>query len=131
VWERTAVSVDLAQGEDLGVAWYRGQGFQASEAGIATTTGPLLTNVTLAVRGRDLVLESAPEHRALEQFDDVVSTAPPGWLAAVRVGGRCLLVVGETLGLERASVARIDALLAGGRAVAAVVGVEWREAESR
>jgi hypothetical protein len=86
VWERTAVSVDLAQGEDLGVAWYREQGFQASEAGIATTTGPLLTNVTLGVRGRDLVLESAPEHRALEQFDDVVSTAPPGWLDAVRVG---------------------------------------------
>lgn len=56
----------------------------------------------------------------IQEFDDIGELAPPGWLNAPRAQRRCLIVVGEMIGLDRLAPERLDVLLADGRAVAAV-----------
>lgn len=45
----------------------------------------------------------------LEQFDGIASTAPDGWFDAARTERRCLLVIGESRGLDRFNPDRVDA----------------------
>ena len=131
IWEQYRSAVDPAAGVAENVAFYEAAslpppvradqqaGFRPSEDGLARTVGPVLSGWVLRSRGDDLVLDSP--RGALQEFEGISSTAPPGWFEAVRSSRRCLLIVGDTLGLERFSPARVSALMADGRAVAAVV----------
>jgi len=119
VWEPIRVSIDLDHPETRNVAAYRERGFQPSEAGLENVAGPELAGWVLYRREGDLVLNSPSGD--LEEFSDVTSHAQPRWFEAVAASRRCLLIMGETLGLDRLSETRISALLADGRAVAAVI----------
>jgi hypothetical protein len=119
VWEPVTVLLDGAGREAGKVATYRSAGFVSSQDGLAETAGPFRKDWMLAGGTDSLVLRRGAE--PVEEFDGVGAVAPAGWLDAARGERRCLLVVGETLGLDRPSPERIDALLADGRAVAAVV----------
>ena len=125
IWEDHELTLDAESEESVDVALYRQYGFRSSEQGVMHTSGPVLPpGWVLRLQGHDLALH-AP-HGQLELFEDITATAPAGWLDDVRRLRRCLLVVGESLGLERPSVERIDALLADGRALAAVVQAKLR-----
>ena len=118
VWEPRRPVFDLSRSEAVAVMVYRELGFAASDAGVSAIYGPTPPGLVLEGDGAQLLLRSRRE--PLQWFDDVAAIAPPGWLEAARSERRCLLVVGETLGVERPSEERLDALLADGRAVAAV-----------
>jgi hypothetical protein len=81
--------------------------------------GPTLKDWVLEGDRDRLVLRRGP--KPVEEFDRIAAVAPSGWLTAARGERRCLLVVGETLGLDRPDPERIGALLADGRAVGAIV----------
>lgn len=120
IWEPTQVDIDAGSGEAFVVTVAQKFGFRPSERGMGDTSGPFLDDGwLLRLSQRDAVLNSP--HGVLNTFGDIKATAPPGWRQALRDSGRCLLIVGEALGLDRPSPERIDALLADGRALAAVV----------
>lgn len=118
VWEPRRPGFDMARSEAVAITAYRSLGFAPSDAGLGSIFGPTPAGLVLAGDGRCLVLRN--RDKPLQEFNDTGGVSPPGWLETARVQRRCLLVVGETLGLERFSEPRLDALLADGRALAAV-----------
>lgn len=101
VWEPIRASFDMETSEAVSAKVYRELGFKPSQAGIGSTSGPVLGGLVLAVDGTQLRLlhDKVP----LQQFDDMAGVEPPGWLDVARRQRRCLLIVGETLGLDRFS----------------------------
>jgi len=118
IWEPRRPAFDMSRSEAVAVMAYRDLGFAASDAGLAAIYGPTPAGLVLEGNGAQLLLRS--REGPFQDFDDIAAIAPPGWLEAARSERRCLLIVGETLGVERFSEERLDALLADGRAVAAV-----------
>ena len=122
MWEPVSLALNVDAGQAANVIVYTRQGFAPSQDGIADTNGPVLPGWTLRNEGDDLVLH-APNGPA-ETFHLAADATDPEralWLKTAKTSRRCLLIVGESLGLERFDADRIGALLADGRAVAAVV----------
>jgi hypothetical protein len=124
IWEPVSLHIDAEAGQALNVSFYTSKGFQASEHGMALSDGPPLPGWVLRSSGKDLVLDSPTEEA--ERFSGVNDGDPErvAWLQHAKHSRRCLLIVGESLGLDRIDAERIDALLAVGRAVATVVLAE-------
>lgn len=113
----------MERSEDLSVA-IANLGVAACATGLVSIVGPTPASLVLDGDATKLLLRDRQE--PIQEFDDIGDLAPPGWLNAARAKRRCLLVVGEMIGLDRPSQARLDVLLADGRAVAAVTVAKIR-----
>ena len=90
-----------------------------SPLGVLGVNGPVLSDWRLEGKGSTLLLCSPKG--TLEQFENIKDSAPQGWLQHVADQRRCLLITGDTLGLERPDPERFDVLLQNGQALAAVI----------
>lgn len=127
-------------GEDLHTRSYRWLGLRPSRRGVNGTSGPWLATlrvtltawhaaVVLTGQGVKAIRRKAPEHPRLhvgEEWDGFSLARIPSvaaWRAAAEQTGRCLLITGTGLGLERPNGEREDLLLQTGDALAGVAPV--------
>ncbi len=95
-----------------------------SPHGIACAAAPRLPGWTLRRAEHDLVLESPKGEAERFTLADDADSEQAAWLDLAQGSGCCLLIVGESLGLDHPDLDRIDALLADSRAVAAIISTD-------
>jgi hypothetical protein len=122
------------------VGW-RELGLRPSPVGVLAAEEPFLDTLTLSLAetsvaveltaggvdrlARKLGVQGAAERAALRAYDVLdtsrfTSEDRTQWRNAIDRTGRCLLIVGDNLGLEYPDLERIDMLLADGKALAGV-----------
>jgi len=83
---------------------------------LGTSFAPMMRDHVLAP-----ALLRSPDGGRPDEFSRAMRALPAGWLRAVRLSKRVLVVYGSGFGLERPSLARIDGVMQAGGAVAGLV----------
>jgi hypothetical protein len=97
-------------------------GFVAADGALDVLSAPLTSQWSLRREGPDQLSLVGPDG-PLETFDDVEAVAPSGWVERLGEDGRCLVVYGSQLGLERPDLERINEGIQASKA--AVATVRW------
>jgi hypothetical protein len=98
----------------------RERGFRQATQRLGDLVAPVAPGWVLLQKGEDLLLRS-PDGGRPDEFSRAMRALPAGWLRAVRLSKRVLVVYGSGFGLERPSLARIDGVMQAGGAVAGLV----------
>jgi hypothetical protein len=98
----------------------RKHGFRPATQRLGDLVAPVLPDWALVQHGDDLRLRRPDGGRA-DEFNGAMRELPPGWLQAVRVSKRVLVVYGSGFGLEQVDLSRIDRAMQAGAAVAGLV----------
>jgi hypothetical protein len=95
-------------------------GFVAADGALDVLSAPLSSQWSLRAEGPGRLSLVGP-NGPLETFDDVEEVAPPGWVQTLGEDGRCLVVYGSQLGLERPEVERINVAIQASQTAVATV----------
>jgi hypothetical protein len=123
LWEGSAiVRVTGADGtvRDPHLDHMLAHGFVAADGALDVLSAPTTSQWSLRAEGPGRLSLVGPDG-PLETFDDVEQVAPTGWVQTLGEDGRCLVVYGSQLGLERPDLERINVAIQASQTAVATV----------